>query len=192
MNKRRMSLMEYMEDQKLVQKDPILPLEDLRREVEACRLLKDMESTAGKINQAAGSLLIDVQSYLWPEPVIRSFSVQKKREEFVMQIELWDGQPALTFLLRKARENACSRFLPWVFTYWLGLNEVEVAVKSSSELGVDLVASRDIEAWFIYLLSGFERSLLPTVPGPNADGQGSEAPIRNLHTRERLVIDETS
>lgn len=192
MNKRRMSLMEYMEDQNLLQKEPVLPLEDLRKEVEACALLKDMESTAAKINQAAGSLLIDVQSYLWPEPVVRSFSVQKKGEEFVMQLELWDGQPALTFLLRKARETALSRFLPWVFTHWLGLNEVEVAIKSSSELGLNLVTSRNIEAWFIYLLSGFERSLLPTVPGPRSDSRGSEAPVQSMPARERLIADEIS
>lgn len=192
MNKRRMSLMEYLEDQNLLQKDSALPLEEMRREVEASVLLKNMEGTAGKINQAAGSLLIDVQSYLWPEPLIRSFSVQKKREEFVMQVELWDGRPALTFVLRKARETMLSRFLPWVITHWFGLQEVEVAVKSSSPLNVDLITSRDIEAWFIYLLSGFDRSLVPKVPGPDDDGRGSEARVHGLRPRERLVADEIS
>lgn len=192
MSKRRLSLMEFMEDQNLVQKAPSLPLEDLRKEIEASALLKDMESTAGVINQAAGSLLIDVQSYLWPEPLIRSFSVQKKREEYVMQLEVWGGQPALTFVVRKARETLFSRFLPWVLTHWLGLHEVEVNVKSSSILNVDLVASRDIEAWFIYLLSGFDRSLLPTVPGSGTDGHGSEAPARKISSREPLIADEIS
>jgi hypothetical protein len=192
MSKRRVSLMEFMENQNLVQKEPALPLEDLRKEIEAGALLKDLERTAGVINQAAGSLLIDVQSYLWPEPLIRSFSVQKKREEFVMQLELWDGRPALTFILRKARETLLSRFLPWVITHWLGLHEIEVAVKSSSVLNVDLVTSRDIEGWFIYLLSGFDRSLLPTVPGPGKDGRSSEVAAREISSREPLIADEIS
>lgn len=192
MNKRRPSLMEFMEKQNLVQKEPSKPLEDLRKEIEAGSLLKDMERTAGVINQAAGSLLIDAQSYLWPEPLIRSFSVQKKREEYVMQLELWEGQPALTFLLRKARETLLSRFLPWVITHWLGLHEIEVIIKSSSALNADLVTSRDIEGWFIYLLSGFDRSLLPTVPGPGTDGRGSEARAREISPREPLIADEIS
>lgn len=192
MSKRRLSLREFMENQNLVQKETALPLEDLRKEIEAGALLKDMERTAAVINQAAGSLLVDVQSYLWPEPLIRSFSVQKRREEYVMQLELWDGQPALTFVLRKARETLLSRFLPWVITHWLGLHEIEVIVKSSSVLNVDLVASRDIETWFIYLLSGFDRSLLPPVPGPGTDGRGSEARARGIDSREPLIADEIS
>lgn len=190
MNKRRPSLREFMEDQNLLQKDPALPLEDHRRAFESSPLIKDMESTAGLINEAAGSLLIDVQSFLWPEPLIRSFSHSKKSEEYVMQVELWDGRPTLTFVVRKARETVLSRFLPWVITHWLGLHEIEVIVKSSTVLGVDLVTSRDVEGWFVYLLSGFDRSLLPAVP--DAAGRGAEVRAREINPRERLVADEIS
>jgi hypothetical protein len=192
MNKRRPSLMEFMEDQNLLQKDPALPLEDLRKELESSSLIKDMESTAGVINEAAGSLLVDVQSFLWPEPLIRCFSLHKRSEEYVMQVELWDGRPTLTFVVRKARETLLSRFLPWVITHWLGLHEIEVIVKSSTVLSLDLVTSRDIESWFVYLLSRFDRSLLPAVPGPAAGGRGSEARTREINPPERLVADEIS
>jgi len=184
--------MEFLEDRHLVQKEPDLPLFEIRKAVEAGEFLKILDRTAKTINSTAGSLLIDAQSYLWPEPLIRSFAVQKGREEFVMQIELWEGCPTLSFIVRRARETFLSRFLPWVITHWLGLHEMEIVVKSAYTFDTARVTSRNVDDWFIYLLSGFERSLLPAFPGTRPADRASESAAKAVEARDPVIADEFS
>ncbi len=40
------------------------------------------------INTEAGTLVVDVQSYLSPEVIVRSFIFKKGEDEYVMQVEV--------------------------------------------------------------------------------------------------------
>jgi hypothetical protein len=189
MTKRRPSLMEFMREQNLLHNPTQVPLERLRREIEESVFVRDLERTARTINKAAGSLLIDVQSYLWPEPLIRTFCVEKDREEYMMHVALRNGQLALSFLSHRKRGTVLSRYLPWVFAHWLGLHEVEVIVKSSLMVNRDAVSTGQMESWFVYLLSGFDAALAPgmdlTQPAAKS-AQSSGVSIRSIEQRKTL------
>ena len=193
MSKRRQSLMEFMEDRKLVRRGSAVPLEEFRRQVENGALLRDMESAAQRINDAAGSLLIDVQSYLWPEPLVRSFSLHRNGEEYSMQLELWSDGLVLTFLSRKGKGiRILNRILPWMMAQWAGLHEINIVVKSSSPLQPDLVSARDIESWFMYLLSAFDGSHAPTLPKDHPDAREARGVLGGVGRRGNLAVDEIS
>jgi hypothetical protein len=195
MTKRRPSLMEFMRQQNLLQSPTQVPLETLRKQIEESVFVRNLEQTARAINKAAGSLLVDTQSYLWPEPLIRTFGVQKNREEHVMQLVLTNGQLVLAFLSHRPRGTVLSRYLPWVFAHWLGLHEVDVIVKCSGAVAAEAVTTGQIESWFVYLLSGLDGSLAPVIASAQPEGKSaaaSELSLGSLDRRKTLAMEKVS
>ena len=186
MSKRRLSLDKYMQDQRLVRVERKISHEEYRREIENSDFIAELEHTADGINQSAGTLVVDVHSYLPPEPLIRSFSVHQGREEYSMQVEVWHKRLVLTFVLRREKANLFAQFLPWIFAHWMGLHETEMSVAFSSRVEANLVTSRDVEAWFIYLLSGFDGKHTPVIPALR-----EEARARKVRSGSSLALDET-
>ncbi len=184
--------MEFMKEQNLVDCQTSMPREQLRREVEGGALVQDLERVAKSINQAAGGLLIDVQAYLWPEPLIRSFATQKRGEEYIMQLEMWSDQLVLTFLSHRVRGSVVSRYFPWVFARWLGLHDLEVVVKSTTPFDRGRVTMRDVESWFVYLLSGYDGSFAPIIPGGTSRALGAGSRVTEMSLREHMVINKVS
>jgi hypothetical protein len=188
MSKRRPSLMEFMRDKNMIGHQPYASQEDLRRQVEGGELVRDLEQTAKQINQAAGTLMIDAHSFLWPEPLVRSFALQKGREEHRMQLELWNDQLVLRFVTHRARASAFSRYLPWVFAHWFGFHEVDVIMISATYISAGRVQTRDIESWFVYLLSGFERALAPAFE-QDEERELVGTRVRDVGVRKALALD---
>jgi hypothetical protein len=188
MSKHRPSLMEFMRDKNMIGHQPSASQEDLRRQIESGELVRDLERTAKQINQAAGTLMIDAHSFLWPEPLVRSFALQKGREEHRMQLELWNDRLVLRFVTHRARASAFSRYLPWVFAHWFGFHEVDITMNSSTHISAERVHARDVESWFVYLLSGFDRALIPAF-ATDEERELVGARVSDVGVRKALALD---
>lgn len=102
-----------------------------------------------------------------------------------MQLEVWHKRLVLTFVLRREKTNALAQLLPWIFAHWMGLHETVMSVAFSSRVDANVVTSRDVEAWFIYLLSGFDSSHTPVIPA-----QREQARARKVGSASGLALDE--
>jgi hypothetical protein len=189
MSKRRRSLMEFMRDKNLLGQQPGASQEDLRRETENGALVCEIEGTAKVVKQAAGALMVDMHSFLWPEPLVRSFPVQKGREEHRMQLELWNEKLILRFLTHWAHGTIMACYLPRVLAHWMGLHEVEVTMNWAACVSPERVHAREVEGWFVYLLSGFDRAMKPTFSSePEKELVG--AAVGEVSVRKALAIEE--
>jgi hypothetical protein len=159
----RSLLWKYIEERGLVGTRASVPLAALREQLDQSRLLSTMEQLSSEINLKADKLVIEVQSFLPPEPVVRSFTFQRGNQEFVMQVEIWDTKPTLVFLVRKWQGAFFRRYFGWIYRF-LGLDGFVVEVKFSALFDAADVSEVDEEKWFIYLLSGLDGPYTPTIP----------------------------
>jgi hypothetical protein len=165
MNDPRRLLWKYVEERGLVEKRQALPLAALREQLDTSALVSSMEQLSSELNREADRLVVEVQSYLPPEPVVRSFTFQRGHEEFVMQVEIWDTKPTLVFLVRKWRGALFRHYFGWIYRT-LGLDGFVVEVKFSALFDVADVGEIEQEKWFVYLLSGLDGRYRPTIPAP--------------------------
>jgi hypothetical protein len=134
-----------------------------REQLDQSELLTTMERIADAVNEKARDLLIDVQSYLPPEALVRSFSFHKDNEDYVLPLESWGPTPTVVFLRRKWRVPLFLNSFGWIYRLF-GVEEYVIEVSYSSLFRTDLVTEANIEKWFTYLISGFDRAFAPSVP----------------------------
>jgi hypothetical protein len=134
-----------------------------REQLDQSELLTMMGRIADAVNDKAGNLLIDVQSYLPPEPLVRSFSFHKDDQDYVLQLESWGLAPTVVFLRRKWRDPRFLNSFGWIYRL-LGVEEYKIEVNYSALFRAELVTEAEIEKWFTYLISGFDRAFAPSVP----------------------------
>ncbi len=149
----------------------------LREQLDKSDLLVMMERIADQVNKRAQDLVIDVQSYLRPEPLVRSFSFRKGDKDYIVQLESWEANPTLVFLMRSWRGPLSLSSFGWIYRLF-GLDEYGIGVKFKSSLRAGDVTEADVEKWFIYLISGFDRAFVP---------EGA-APTRPLTLASRLPL----
>ena len=132
----------------------------LREQLDKSELLVMMEHIADEVNRRSRNLVIDVQSYLPPEPLVRSFSFRKGDKDYILQLESWGPNPTLVFLMRNWKGPLALRAFGWIYRLF-GLDENGIGVKFSSPLQAEEVTQADVDKWFIYLISGFDRAFMP-------------------------------
>jgi hypothetical protein len=126
-------------------------------------LLTTMVRIAEAVNEKAGDLMIDVQSYLPPQALVRSFSFHKDGQDYILQLESLGPTPTLVFLRRKWRGPLLLNSFGWLYSL-LGIEEYVIDIGYSSLFQADLITELDVERWFTYLISGFDRAFAPSVP----------------------------
>jgi hypothetical protein len=162
MSRRAPSLWQFLEHH-VVARDNGQYLALFRKQLDQSELLMTMGRVADAVNQTAGDLLIDVQSYLPPEALVRSFCFRKDDQDYVLQLESWGPQPTVVFLIRKWRSLLFFNSLNWIYRL-LRVEEHVIDVKYRSLFRAERVTEADIEKWFTYLISGFDRAFAPSLP----------------------------
>jgi hypothetical protein len=162
MNERCPSLKPALEELQLTRKDVGATSAAFRDELEKSGLFEMMQRVCQLINTAAGTLVIDVQSYLPPEMILRSFTLKKGHDEYVMQVELVGAKRMVVFLTQE-QPSAFSRFAGWIYGLF-GAERSDVNVKLVFEIRPEEVRERDVEEWFMYLMTGFNRRFTPFAP----------------------------
>jgi hypothetical protein len=102
MTRRRTSLWEFVENH-FVEKENYARQALLRDRLARSELLIMMDRVAQTVNTKAGTLLIEAQPYLAPEPLVRSFGFRKDDTEYLLQLESWVSGPTVVFLTRNWR-----------------------------------------------------------------------------------------
>ena len=134
-----------------------------REQLDQSELLTTMGRIADAVNEKAGNLVIDVQSYLAPEALVRSFTFHKGDQDYILQLESWGPRPTVVFLRRKWRSPRFLNSFGWIYRLF-GVEEYKIEVSYSSLFRAELVTEANIEKWFTYLISGFGRAFAPSVP----------------------------
>ena len=134
-----------------------------REQLDQSELLATMGRVADAVNAKAGELLIDVQSYLPPEALVRSFCFHRQGQDYVLQLESWGSHPTVVFLTRRWRSLLFPNFLTW-FYHLLRVEECVVDVRYSSSFRAERITEVDVEKWFTFLISGFDRAFAPSIP----------------------------
>jgi len=147
-----------------------------RQRLDKSEVVAMMERVAEAVNERTGDLLIEVQSYLPPEALVRSFSFQKNNRDYVLQLESWGPDPRLVALSRKWRGPLFLSSLGWIYRL-LGIEEHVIEVPFECAFRPEDVTEADIEQWFVYLISGFDRSFAPAIP--RNGGLPSPEPVGN-------------
>lgn len=162
MNERCPSLKSALEELELARNEAGATSVAFRDQLERSELFEMMRRVCQLINTAAGTLIIDVQSYLAPEVIVRSFTLKKGRDEYVMQIELVGSRTQVVFLTQK-HPSGFSRFAGLIYGL-LGAEKSDVNVKLAFVIRPEGVRERDVEEWFTYLLTGLNRRFTPSAP----------------------------
>ncbi|MGA9471336.1 MAG: hypothetical protein WBV36_02660 [Terriglobales bacterium] len=182
MSHRVPSLWQFL-DHHVIARDTGQQMVRFREQLDQSELLAAMGRIADEVNTKAGNLLIDVQSYLPPEALVRSFCFGKDGQDYVLQLESWGPKPTVVFLSRKWRRLLFMNSLDWVYRC-LGVEEYVIDVKFSSLFRPEQVSEADVENWFTYLISGFDRAFAPTVPQ-----EGSVASAQALRKQAQPIVE---
>jgi|HubBroStandDraft_4_1064222.scaffolds.fasta_scaffold21891_2 hypothetical protein len=162
MSRRAPSLWQFLENH-IAERDNGRYLAVFRDQLNQSELMVTMDRVADAVNEKAGGLLIDVQSYLPPEALVRSFCFRKDDRDYLLQLESWGPKPTVVFLTRKWRSLLFSNSLGWIYRL-LRVEEYVIDVKYSSLFRAEQIAEADVEKWFTYLISGFDRAFAPSIP----------------------------
>jgi hypothetical protein len=137
-----------------------LPRPEVRERLEQSKLIEWAGAICSDINVQAGELIVESQSYLPPQAILRSFVLVRGNAEYVMQIKLGISGPVVSFFTRKWRDsspNLCVRLL-----YRLGaLESVRLRFKFTRSIDEDRSTQEEMETWFRYLLSGLRPKFRP-------------------------------
>ena len=162
MNRRAPSLWQLL-DRHVAPSDDERYLGLFREQLNQSELLTTMQRIAGTVNDKAGELLIDVQSYLPPEALVLSFTFHRNGRDYVLQLESWGPRPTVVFLTQKWRGPVLLNSFGWIYRLF-GLEEYVIEVKYRSLFRAEQVSEADVERWFAYLISAFDRALAPSAP----------------------------
>ena len=154
-------LLKFLQERQLVPLDESTTIERGRKRVEESGLLSIMMETCASINRLVGRTIIDVHSFLPPDPILCCFIFVEDGTEYFMRLELQGETPTLVFVERKWRDTVTNDFVRWAHR----LAEVEpvtINVKLVHELHDLRVSAEHAREWFMYLVSGMDRSHAPT------------------------------
>jgi hypothetical protein len=160
MPNRSMRAKTYTRHPNLANQNHSLQPSEERQRLEQSKLMEVAESVCSDLNSRAGELIVESQSYLPPQEILRSFVFVNGNADYVMQIELRMSGPIVTFFARRWRDssrNPCVRLL-----YRLGaLEAVSMRFKFACSVDEGRVTKAEIEKWFRYLLSGLRHKFRP-------------------------------
>jgi hypothetical protein len=133
------------------------PPGELWQELSQSDLLQRLEPLPSLINEQAGQPLVDAQWMLPPQEVVFSFAVVRNDTEFVMRLVLDQAGPLLVFFSKKVESS-----YPHSAFYHYFMRDDSIHVKLRYVIHPAQVTDQDLQEWFSYLLSGFQKSFQPT------------------------------
>jgi hypothetical protein len=133
-------------------------------QLDQCHLPERMRKIVADVNGAAGYHVLELLDFLPPQKTVIHVAFSKNRYKHIMEIELSErGATVVFYSLRKFYE-AWERYFP------------NHARKSNRTTVLELdfhaaeVLEENIESWFSYLLSGFDKSFKPNPKQPLSAG----------------------
>lgn len=124
-------------------------------QLEQCHLPERIRKIVGDVNGAAGYHVLELLDFLPPQKTVLNISFSKNRYKHIMEIELSERGATVVFYSLRRFYDAWERYFP------------NRARKSNRTLVLELdfhpaeVLEENIESWFSYLLSGFDKSFRP-------------------------------
>src|SRR5665213_2103062 len=155
------SLMEFLRERQLIVADDTYGVEQARERVEKSGLVQMMSETCALVNKLAGGTLVDVHSFLPPEPTLCCFIFVEDGAEYFMRMELQGAIPTLTFAERKWRDTVTNDFVRWAHRL-ADIEPVTITVKLVHEFQDISVSPEQVREWFMYLVSCMDRSRTPS------------------------------
>jgi hypothetical protein len=155
------SLLEFLRERQLTPVDDMYGVERARERVEKSGIVPMMLETCSIINKLAGRTIVDVHSFLPPEPILCCFIFVEDGAEYFMRLELQGSIPTLTFAERKWRDTVTNDFVRWAHRL-ADIEPVTITVKLVHEFQEVRVSVEQVREWFIYLVSCMDRSRTPS------------------------------
>jgi hypothetical protein len=159
---------------------------EFRGGLENSTLLEMMMAVTNQINNETEMLLIEVQSHTPPAVVVSSFCFKRDCDECLLQLEVWDANLVVVFLTRSWPKETSPESFGWFYRH-LVHEKPTADVKVRTVVHPEDVTRENVEEWFAYLISGFERKFMPSkIMTREPDAQTRDPASRQLH---RSVID---
>jgi len=136
-------------------------IEQARQWVEASGIINMMVETCKIINGMVGRTIVDMHSFLPPEPILCCFIYIEGGSEYFMRLEMRGAIPTLNFSERKCRDAVSNDFVRWVHRL-ADIEPVTITVKLVHEFQEINVSVDQVREWFKYLVSGLDRSYMPS------------------------------
>jgi hypothetical protein len=136
--------------------------------MEECRLVESIGEMVADINGAAGYYMLELQDFLPPQTTILIIRFPKRFVEYVLEIMAReDGAAAVAFYsLSKISE------------LWEHYFRNQSPRKPSISLELDFhpaeILNDDLQRWFSYILSGFDKKLKPNAAHQMSEKENTE------------------
>ncbi|HTC64598.1 MAG TPA: hypothetical protein VK709_17290 [Candidatus Saccharimonadales bacterium] len=156
------SLAEFLNERSLITRDDYLRMDWARKRAEASGIVSMMMETCTTINKIAGENIVDMHSFLPPEPILCCFIYVEGGTEYFMRLELQSGMLTLSFAERNCRDTVSNDFVRWVHRL-ADIEPVKINVKLVHEFQEIRVSVEQVQEWFKYLISGLARSYTPSL-----------------------------
>jgi hypothetical protein len=141
--------------------DETYGIERARERVEASGIVNMMIETCKTINGMVGRTIVDMHSFLPPEPILCCFIYPENGTDYFMRLELQGTLPTLSFSERKCRDTVSNDFVRWVHRL-ADVDPVIITVKLVHEFEEVRASAEQVQLWFKYLISGLDRSYIPS------------------------------
>jgi len=155
------SLVEFLRERQLITTDDTYSMERARQRVEETGIVHMMLETCDLFNKIAGRNIVDVYSYLPPIPILCCFIFVEGGTEYFMSLEMQCTIPTLIFAERNCRDAVTNDFVRWTRRL-ANIEPVTITVKLVHEFQDIRVSVEQVREWFKYLLSGMDRSYMPS------------------------------
>jgi hypothetical protein len=155
------SLAQFLNDRHLISTDETTGMERARDRVEASGIVNTMTETCATINGMAGRTIVDMHSFVPPEPIFCCFIFAEDGTEYFMRLELQGTIPTLSFSERKCRDTVSNDFVRWVHRL-ADIEPVTITIKLVHEFQEVHASAYQVREWFKYLISGLDRNYIPS------------------------------
>ena len=155
------SLAEFLRERQLITTDDTYTIERARERVEEAGIIRMMLETCDLINKIAGRTIVDVHSFLPPIPILCCFIFVENGTEYFMRLEMQGTIPTLIFAERNCRDTVSNDFVRWAHRL-ANIDPVTITVKLTHEFHDISVSVEKVREWFKYLVSGMDRSHVPS------------------------------
>jgi hypothetical protein len=146
----------------LTQRDLLQPEEykslDVRHcwaQIEECQLEERIQKIVADVNEAAGYQVLDLLHFLPPQTTILSVKFSKEDTEYAFKIEARENGATVVFYSISKVSGLWERCFP---------NSMRLRKRSiifEQDLHPAEILTEDLQKWFAYLLSGFDKKFEP-------------------------------